>query len=180
DRRLQRGDYTESMLRDGGIEDSDALVAGADVDAVNLGAATLGRRVKPDLYIVIRQNHAQDSALIDAANANMKFVQSELMVHECLQRLKTPMLGRFIARMRSRDAEQATRTLERVRAEVGEGSPHAWRFECDVMRAGLFAAFFQRRGAAYKIAHVMADPTKRRERLRASVLMLERGSEFEL
>jgi hypothetical protein len=39
------------------------------------------------------------------------------MVHECLQRLKTPMLGRFIARMRSRDAEQATRTLERVRAE---------------------------------------------------------------
>jgi Trk K+ transport system NAD-binding subunit len=56
DRRLQRGDYTESMLRDGGIEDSDALVAGADVDAVNLGAATLGRRVKPDLYIVIRQN----------------------------------------------------------------------------------------------------------------------------
>jgi hypothetical protein len=35
-------------------------------------------------------------------------------------------------------------------------------------------------GAAYKIAHVMADPTKRRERLRASVLMLERGSEFEL
>lgn len=180
DRRLQGGDYTESMLRDGGIEDSDALVAGADVDAVNLGAATLGRRVKPDLYVVIRQNHAQDSALIDAANANMKFVQSELMVHECLQRLKTPMLGRFIARMRSRDAEQATRTLERVRAEVGEGSPHAWRFECDVMRAGLFAAFFQRRGAAYKIAHLMADPTKRRERLRASVLMLERGSEFEL
>jgi len=180
DRRLQRGDYTESMLRDGGVEDSDALVAGADVDAVNLGAATLGRRVKPDLYVVIRQNHAQNSALIDAASANMKFVQADLMVHECLQRLKTPMLGRFIARMRSRDAEQATRTLERVRAEVGEGSPHAWRFECDVMRAGLFAAFFQRRGAAYRIGHLMADPMKRRERLRASVLMLERGSEFEL
>ena len=67
DRRLQGGDYTESMLRDGGIEGSDALVAGADVDAVNLGAATLGRRVKPGIYVVIRQNHAQDSALIDAA-----------------------------------------------------------------------------------------------------------------
>jgi hypothetical protein len=54
------------MLRDGGIEDSDALVAGADVDAVNLGRRDARRRVKPDLYVVIRQNHAQDSALIDA------------------------------------------------------------------------------------------------------------------
>lgn len=180
DPRLHGGDYIESILRDRGIEDTDALVAGADIDAVNLGAATLGRREKPALFVVIRQNHAQDSALIDAANANVKFVQSELMVHECLQRLKTPMLGRFIARLRSLEVAFATRTLDRVRDEVGDESPHAWAFECDVMRAGMFAAFFQRRGAAFKVAHLVSDPTRRRERMRVSALMLERAGDFEL
>jgi hypothetical protein len=71
-------------------------------------------------------------------------------------------------------------TLERVRVEVGDGSPHAWKFECDVMRAGMFGAFFQHRGAPFRISHLVTDPTKRRERLRASALMLERAGGTQL
>ena len=46
------------------------------VDAVNLGATTLARRVKPDIFVVIRQNHMQDRALVEAARADLTFVQS--------------------------------------------------------------------------------------------------------
>jgi Trk K+ transport system NAD-binding subunit len=180
DRRLLHGDYTANILADAGIATADVLVAGADVDAVNLGVTTLARRVKPDIFVVIRQNQAQDRALIAAARANVTFVQSDLMVHECLQLLKTPMLGRFIARLRDAEPAVAAAAIARVRDEVGEGAPGAWAFECDVMQPGMFAAFFQSADGAFRISHLLADPTSPTERMPAAALMLERKDGIEV
>lgn len=174
DARLLHGDYTEDVLHDAGIETADVLVAGADVDAVNLGATTRARRLKPDIFVVIRQNQMQDRALIEAARANLKFVQSDLMVHECLQALKTPMLGRFISALRAADVAVARATLDRVRAEAGHGAPRAWAFECDVLQPGMFHAFFQRAGAPFSIEHLATDPTNPPERMQVAALMIER------
>ncbi|MEO5784700.1 MAG: hypothetical protein ABIS17_04225, partial [Casimicrobiaceae bacterium] len=146
----------------------------SDVDTVNLGATTLARRVQPDVFVIIRQNHMQDRALVEAARANLKFVQSDLMVHECLQVLKAPMLGRFIAELRASDTTTSTATLQRIRSEVGEGAPSEWAFECDVLQPGMFHAFFQRGGAPFRLAHLVANPTSPNERLRTAALMLER------
>jgi len=180
DRRLHHGDYIETMMSDRSVEEADVLVAGADIDAVNLGATTLARRVKPGLFVIIRQNHAQDRMLIDAANANIKFVQSELMVHECLQVIVTPTLGRFIGHLRSSDVAIAKATLERVRAEVGEGSPRAWTIVCDALRPGMFSALFQHGDETFTIAHLFTDPTSLQQRMHASVLMLERSGKPQL
>lgn len=180
DRHLLHGDYTENILRDAGIANADVLVAGANVDAVNLGVTTLARRVKPNIFVVIRQNHVQDRALVEAARADVTFVQSELMVHECLQLLKTPMLGRFISRLREAEPAVAAATIKRVLDEVGEGAPSAWRLECDVMQAGMFAAFFQNADGAFRIGHLLADPTDPQVRMRAAALMLERKGEAQL
>ena len=109
--RLRRGHSAATP----GIGSADALVAGADVDAVNLGVTTLARRVKPDIFVMIRQNHMQDRALVEAARADVAFVQSDLMVHECLQLLKTPTLGRFIALLRDAEPAVAAATM-RARA----------------------------------------------------------------
>lgn len=180
DARVVHGDYTENLLRDAGIGQADVLVAGADSDAVNLGATTLARRAKPDIFVVIRQNHTQDRSLIDAARANLKFVQSDIMVNECLQVLKTPLLSRFIGQLRAGDREQAAAVLAHVRREVGEGSPHSWAIECDVLAPGMFYAFFQRGGAPFRIRHLLADPTNPSMHLRATVLMLERAGSMHL
>ena len=180
ERRLLHGDFTENVLRDAGIAEADVLVAGSDVDAVNLGATTLARRMRPDIFVVIRQNHVQDRALVDAADADLKFVQSDIMIHECLQVLKTPMLGRFIALLRTADDALAQAVLARVRAEAGDGAPRAWAFSCDVLQPGMFGAFFQRGGEAFRLAHLTADPTAPRERLKVAALMLERNGERQL
>ena len=180
DRHLLHGEHTESILTDAGIADADVLVAGADVDAVNLGVTTLARRIKPDIFVVIRQNHIQDRALIKAAHANVAFVQSDLMVHECLQLLKTPMLGRFISRLRAAETELAAATIRRVHDEVGAGAPSAWIFECDVLQPGMFGAFFQSAPIVFCIAHLLADPTDPQRRMPAAALMLERQGTFEL
>jgi Trk K+ transport system NAD-binding subunit len=76
DSRLLHGEQTESILHDAGIDGADVLVAGSDIDAVNLTATTLARRTRPDLFVVSRQNQAHDLALIDAATANLRFVEA--------------------------------------------------------------------------------------------------------
>ena len=175
EKRLIRGAHAEHVLQDAGIESADVLVAGANTDAVNLGVTTLARRMKPDLMVVIRQNHAQDRALIEAARADFTFVQSEIMVHECLQVLNTPMLGRFIAQLRIGGPPLAAAAMERVRSASGAAAPRPWTFTCDVMLPGMFAAFFQRAGEPLAIRHLLADPTDPAQVLPATALMLERG-----
>jgi Trk K+ transport system NAD-binding subunit len=177
DRGLVHDDYTASIANDPDIANADALFAGADIDAVNLWVTTLARRVNPDIFVVIRQNHIQDRALVDAARADVTFVQSDLMVHECLQLLKTPTLGRFLMRLRDAAPALATTTLQRIRDEAGEGSPSAWTFECNTMQAGMFAAFFQNAPHQLRLANLLAEPTQPAERMRGSALMIERGAE---
>ena len=181
DDRLVHGDFTENILREAGIEHADVVVAGTDSDAVNLGATTLARRVKPHIFVIIRQNHMQDRSLIVAARASLTFVQSDIMVNECLQVLHSPMLGRFLARLRTGDVALANATLERIRRDVGDGAPLAWMFECDVLQPGMFHAFFQRVGQKpFRVDHLLADPTNPGERMRATPLMLERDRETRL
>jgi hypothetical protein len=102
------------------------------------------------------------------------------MVNECLQVLKTPMLSRFIGRLRAGDRAQASAVLARVRKEVGDGSPHSWAFECDVLQPGMFFAFFQRIGEPFRIHQLLADPTNPGVRMRVTPLMLEREGRTEL
>ncbi len=179
-KRLLQGDYTDKILHDAGIASADVLVAGADIDAANLGVTTLARRAKPEIFVIIRQNNVQDRALVAAARADITFIQSELMVHECLQLLKTPTLGRFIARLRDAEPAVAAATIKRVQDEVGEGAPSAWTFECDVMQAGMFGAFFQSAPGTFHIAHLLIDPTNPELRMPVAALMLERQGKFEL
>jgi hypothetical protein len=70
--------------------------------------------------------------------------------------------------------------LDRVRADVGDGSPHSWAFECDVLAPGMFYAFFQRGGAPFRIQQLLDDPTNPSQRMRATALMLERDGDTRL
>ncbi|MEZ5730039.1 MAG: NAD-binding protein [Burkholderiaceae bacterium] len=175
--RLLAGDNTEKVLRDAGIAAADVLVAGTDVDAVNLGVTTLARRVNADLFVVIRQNDVNDSILIQAAKADLRFVQADLVVHECLQELKTPMLGRFLLRARSEGGAFAARAIERISDSVGTGSPRAWTFHCDVMQPGIFGAFFQNPGESLPLRLLCRDVSAPDHALRVTPLMVERRAE---
>ena len=150
DGRLLHGEHTESILRDAGIADRRRRWSPAPTSTPSTWAPPRWRGASsPEIFVVIRQNQMQDRALIEAARANLTFVQSDLMVHECLQLLKTPMLGRFIAQLRAGDRERGRGDARaHARAKSATARRSAWTFECDVMQPGMFAAFFQRVGRA--------------------------------
>lgn len=175
--RVLTSNNSEAALREAGIEKAAVLVVGTDNDATNLGIVTLARRVNPGLFIVVRQNHVADRVLIDSAKADLRFVQSDVMVHESLQIMKTPLLGRFISHVRAQGGAFASKTIQLIQNRVGSGAPRAWTFVCDVMQPGMFGAFFQGSGTPLSVGHLSADPGNPTESLQAVCLMLDRRGE---
>lgn len=175
--RLLVGDNSEAQLREAGIERAAVIVAGTDSDATNLGVVTLARRSNPGLFVVIRQNHVADRVLIETARADLRFVQAALVVHESLQVLKTPMLGRFISRVRAQGGAFATRTIALIQEHTGTKAPRAWTFTCDIMQPGMFGAFYHGHGERLSVGHLTQHPSQIDEPLNAVALMLDRRGE---
>ncbi len=156
--KLLVGDDTEGSLRDLGIETAAVVVAGTDNDATNLAITTLARRANPKIFVIIRQNHVSDRVLIEAARANLAFVQADIMVHECLQLITVPLLRTLLKHVAEEGASSGTNMLETIQYSLGTQSPWAWTFHCDVMQPGMFAALFQHGGTSFRISYLQTDP----------------------
>ena len=180
DARVVTVDDADFALDEAGIEQAVGFVAGTDNDAVNLALANRARKRKPELFVIIRQNQVANRLLIEAAGAQMKFVQAALMVHECLQILTSPLTNRFLTRMRRKGAEAASQTMAALQAVVGERVPELWGFSCDTSRPGLRRAFSARIDPPFALHDLLTDPADRTRQLGLMALLLVREGKTEL
>jgi len=162
----------EERLRQAGIDDACGLIAGTDIDANNLAVVNTSRRLKRKLFVVIRQNEVGNRSLIEAARADMEFVQSAVMTNECLQLLTTPLLNRFLMLARKQPNVWAGGVAGRVRDVVGDIVPHVWGVTCDPDLLGARHALVESPEPALTLFHLLADPDDRRRRLNAVPLLL--------
>jgi voltage-gated potassium channel len=165
---------TEEGLRDSGIERAVGVIAGTDSDTVNLAVVTMARRVNPSVAIVMRRNKTYNQALIDAAAPTLTFAQSDLMVHEVLQALTTPLLERLLALSRAQGAPLARRVIERLEADLGPRVPFVWTFDCDPLQPGIAQAL-SGDGLPLRVGELMLDPRDPGVRLHAVPLLLARA-----
>jgi Trk K+ transport system NAD-binding subunit len=162
----------EEKLHQAGVAEACGLIAGTNIDANNLAIVNTARRLKRKLFIVIRQNDVGNRSLIEAARADMEFVQSALMTHECLQLLTTPLLNRFLMLARQQPNVWATGVAGRVRDVVGDVVPSVWGVTCDTASLGARHALVENPEPPLTLAHLLADPDDRRRRLEAVPLLL--------
>jgi voltage-gated potassium channel len=174
EQQVLASDNTDNALRDADIEHAAVIVGGTDNDAVNLAAITLARRRNPKIWTIIRQNHIADRVLIRAAKSNLRFVQSEIMVHECLQLINEPMLGDFLRSLRKEGSLFASSTLEKIQSRVGNRAPRAWSFRCDLIQPGIFYALLQQQ-VPLTLKTLARDETAQDESHCALALMLVRN-----
>jgi hypothetical protein len=160
------------VLRKAGIEEACGLVAGTDVDANNLAIVNNARRLKRRLFVVIRQNDAGNRSLIEAARADMEFVQSVLMTNEIVQQLTTPLLNRFLMLARRQNNVWAVGVAGRVRDVVGDMVPHTWAITCDADLLGARHALIEAPEPPLPLDHLLRDPDDRLRRLKAVPLLL--------
>jgi voltage-gated potassium channel len=162
----------EEVLRKAGIEEASGLVAGTDIDANNLAIVNNARRLKRKLFVVIRQNQAGNRSLIEAARADMEFVQSVLMTNEIVQQLTTPLLNRFLMLARGQNNVWGVGVAGRLRDVVGETVPHTWAITCDTALLGARHALVEAPEPPLTLMNLLQDPDDRLRRLKAVPLLL--------
>ena len=176
---VDRGTEAEPLIR-AGLRDAVGIVAGTDNDVNNLSIAVTAREIKPDVFVVMRQNRAANNPLFEAFEGDFALVTSELIAQECLAILTTPLLSRFLRHVWQQDDDWAWAVLSRLATASGERLPHVWAVRLNDDGARAFCERL-RQGRTLTVAHLSCDPSHPDENLRAVPLLLIRdGDEYPL
>lgn len=172
-----QGDGTgAAALRQAQIDQAVGIVASTSSDVDNLSIAVTARELNPDIFVVLRQNQFTNHALFDAFESDVNMVPSEIIAHECLAVLTTPLLVPFLDEMKSRDEQWCSRLLERLTGRFGWAVPGVWSERINLSRT---PALYRRvtGGASITLGALMSAPHDRNEQLQCEVLYLYRDND---
>ena len=166
-------------LREAGIREATALVAGADDDANNLSILMTAKMLKPALYTVARENRIFNHRLYQAAQPALVMQSSRIVVRHILALITTPLLDRFLKQARHQNEEWATALLDKIEHLMDGQAPESW--DITVSRRQTPAIYTAcRAGIDIDLGLLSRHPRDRDERLNTVALMLSRGSEDRL
>jgi len=172
---IGRGTEAHTLL-EAGIEQAVGIVAGTDDDIANLSIAMTARQLKPELFMVLRQNRHANAALFERFAANATMQPSSIVAHEFLSLLTTPLLSRFFNLALNQGDAWADVTLSRIAAVVGDTVPEVWDLELSKTKT---LAIWQtlREGVTVRLGDLMRAPSNREDSLACIPLLLKRGCE---
>lgn len=173
-------------LREAGIESAVGIIAGTDDDIDNLSIVVTARELNPRLFVVLRQNLQANHPLFQAFDSDFAVVPSEVIAHECLAILTTPLLSRFLAIVKRKDDAWADRVVARLAAVLGTLVPNTWSMTLVPEEAPALIRALRR--TPVTLAALTRDTDNREESMPCIPLMAVRGerayemppAEFEL
>lgn len=179
DREIVVGEGVAAAKLDAaGIRSAAGIVAGTDNDVNNLSIAVTARELNPNLFVVVRQNQRRNRLLFEAFPADLTMIPSEIIAHQCLARLTTPLLQRFLEEVKRRDDAWADSVIERLRERVGDRVPLVWGVTLNAADAPALHRMAVIDGASLDLEVLLRDPSDRERTLPCLPLMLVRdGSE---
>jgi Trk K+ transport system NAD-binding subunit len=174
--RWVQGDATSPAVLDAAsINESVGLLACTHSDIDNLSIAVTARELNKNLFVILRQNHYSNRALFQAFESDITVVPSQIIAHECLALLSTPLLAPFLALIRERDEEWCTWLLERMTRRMGWTVPEIWSERINLSRA---PALYRRlmHGETVTIDQLLRSHANRYEYIACEVLYMARDS----
>jgi voltage-gated potassium channel len=171
-----RGSGTEaSTLIEAGIKKAVGIVAGTDNDINNLSIAMTALELKPDLFVVIRKNRRFNSPLFRKFNADITMQLSDIIAHECLAHLITPMLAQFLHLARGQSNAWANQLISRLVEVVGENVPETWGAYINEERSPAVMCLLEQ-GKTVTLELLTKDPYNREQPLFLVPLLLIRDN----
>ena len=102
-------------------------------------------------------------------------VSSEIVAHECLARIHTPLLARFLRLAREQGEEWSDRLVERLQASLGEATPEIWSVALTASGAHALHRALLLEGTTVRVGDLRRDPGDREAQLACEVLYLSSG-----
>jgi Trk K+ transport system NAD-binding subunit len=118
-----------------GLETAAGIVAGNSSDTKNLAIAVTARDLKPDIFIVTRQNQNANTPLFDAFSDDLAMVPSKIVASEFLARITTPLLVRFLNRLPFKSEDECALLGAKLDVLNGGRIPVIWSHKIDKKNA---------------------------------------------
>jgi Trk K+ transport system NAD-binding subunit len=170
--RAGEGD-SAAVVKAGDVDDAVAFVAATQNDTTNLWLVEAARRANPDAFIVALQNRRANSRLFEAVGVDFGMVPAEVIAHEVLARIASPVLMRFLPKVPGQGEAWSARLLERLVERCGTGAPELWRVHLDA--DGAPALVDRLAGQGVRLVDLLRDPALRTRPLPAVPLALLRA-----
>ena len=164
-------------LRQAGIDRAAGIIAGSDNDVNNLSIAMTAAELKPDLFVVARQNHNVNGPLFAAYDADFTMVPSHIVAQECIAILTTPLLAAFLNLLRERDEDWSSAVGGRLQGLCDGLTPAIWGMKLNITEAqAAYRLLMQGRHIA--LGEILRDGTDRSQPLPAVTLLIRREDEM--
>ena len=168
------GSGTEAeTLIEADIENACGIVAGTDNDINNLSIVMTAKALNPKLFLIVRKNNRDNSTLFRKFRADITMQPTDIIAHECLAHMLTPLLAEFLTMARSQDNQWANNLISQLVDVVGETVPETWAVTIDAKKASAVNEYIDS-GMIVKIENLMCDPVDHEKELKLVPLLLLR------
>ncbi len=168
------------VLEKAGIAQAVGIIAGTSNDIANLAIVATAVEVNSTLFTVLRQNQQSNSLLFSTFKADFLMRPAEIIAHECLGLLTTPLLSRFLAEVKCRNDAWSDAVVARIAQTCGTQAPATWNVAISAKDAPALEAEL-RSGTQVQLGALLLDPTERQQPLRVVPLLVVRaGVQFVL
>ncbi|MFW5432628.1 MAG: potassium channel family protein [Methylophilaceae bacterium] len=168
------GSGTEAKtLIEAGIENACGIVAGTDNDINNLSIVMTAKELNPNLFLIIRKNNRSNASLYRKFRADITMQTTDIIAHECLAHMLTPLLAEFLTLVRNQDNQWANNLISQLVDVVGETVPETWAVTINTKKATAVSEYIDS-GMIVKLENLMQDPANREKELELVPLLLVR------
>ncbi|KAE8762926.1 NAD-binding protein [Georgenia thermotolerans] len=157
------------------VRDAVGLIAATDDDVTNLALVAAARRANPHLFLVARQNTRASEPLFAALDADLVVVPAEVVAHEVLAHLGSPVLLHFLKEVPRRDEAWAEDVVGRLEARCGRVPLMTWEVALTAERAGALQPWLGTGEA--RLGDLLRSSDDRERPIAAVPLVVVRGEE---
>jgi len=170
------GSGTEAKtLLEADITNAVGIVAGTDNDINNLSIVMTAFELNPKLFVVIRKNRRHNSRLFKQFNADITMQPTEIIAHECLAHMISPLLAQFLSLARGQSNDWANKLISQLVMTMGETVPETWAIRVDNEDTPAAVELIEA-GLNVNLRHLMQDPAKREQQLELVPILLLRNN----
>lgn len=159
-----------------GIRDAAGIVAGTDNDTNNLSIVMTARQLRPDIFVILRQNNNDNGELIRAVDADMVMHPSEIVAERIRILAVSPMLAEFFALAAYKENAWGCELVSRFSGMVSGQVPVVQELTLDQQHASALLDLLGE-GEEITLGELMRDPWDRDRPLPCMVLLMHRERE---
>jgi voltage-gated potassium channel Kch len=148
------------------------VVAATTTDVLNLAVIEQARRDDPGVFVIAQQASPANRALYEASGADLVLVVAEVVAHEVLARVTSPVLWQFLRELSARGEQVAASLRDALVAASGDQVPDVWSLTMTGDDAPALVPHLW--GSTVRLQDVLRSPADRDEGVAAVPLLLRR------